>query len=414
MVKPLIFHIDVNSAFLSWSACHRLSLGETLDIRTIPSVIGGDEEKRHGIVLAKSTPAKAYGIVTAEPLARARQKCPNLFIDSPNFDVYVKYSNAFLDILRKYAPVVEQYSIDEAFCDMSGTSLLYKDPIEFAYKLKDTIKDELGFTVNIGISSNKLLAKMASDFTKPDKVHTLFPEEISTKLWPLPVDDLFFVGHSSASKLHSLGINTIGQLATTDVAIIKYHLKKQGEVIHGYANGKDLDMSTDHTVSNKGYGNSVTLSFDINDATTAKKILLSLCETVSARIRSDKSYVGVIGINMVDCDFNHHTRQITLDSPTNITEKIYDTVCQLFDQYWNKVPLRLIGVTTAKATTDNFLQFDLFDQEKFERLSKLNKAVDTIRDKFGEDSLKRACFVDNDNSHMTGGLNKAKRENKES
>lgn len=422
----IIFHIDVNSAFLSWESLLRISQGES-DLRQIPAVIGGDEAARHGIVLAKSTLARSCGIVTGEPLMRARQKCPDLVVARPHYSHFVKCSNAFMDLLRKYAPVVEQYSIDEAFCNMTGTERLYGDFIAFAHKLKDEIYDTLGFTVNIGISTNRLLAKMASDFEKPNLVHTLFPEEVPTKLWPLSVDDLFFVGHSTAAKLHRLGIHTIGELAQTDVRILTYHFKKHGEVIHDYANGRDVNILTDHHIANKGYGNSTTLSYDVTDRETARRILLSLCETVGARIRADKAYISVVSVNMTDCEFNHFSRQTTLPSSTNITEVIYETACRLFDEGWNHVPLRLIGVSTAKAGSEKYEQYDLFDMmppqsnpgkaynpaaiPRNERLEKLNCAIDQIRDRFGEDSVKRACFIDSDEAHMTGGINKAKRTN---
>ncbi len=422
----VIFHIDVNSAFLSWESLLRISRGES-DLRHIPAVIGGDEAARHGIVLAKSTLAKSCGIVTGEPLMRARQKCPDLVVARPHYSHFVKCSNAFMDLLRKYAPVVEQYSIDEAFCDMTGTQKLYGDFITFAHRLKDEIYDTLGFSVNIGISTNKLLAKMASDFEKPNHVHTLFPEEIPTKLWPLSVDELFFVGHSTAAKLHRLGIHTIGELAHTDVHILTYHFKKHGEVIHDYANGRDENILTNHHAASKGYGNSTTLSYDVTDRETARRIILSLCETVGARIRADKAYISVVSVNMTDCEFNHFSRQTTLPSSTNITEVIYDTACRLFDEGWNHAPLRLIGVSTSKAGSEKYEQYDLFDMmpsqgsaekssrpaflPRNERLEKLNGAIDRIRDRFGEDSVKRACFIDSDEAHMTGGINKAKRTN---
>lgn len=422
----VIFHIDVNSAFLSWESLLRISRGES-DLRHIPAVIGGDEAARHGIVLAKSTLAKSCGIVTGEPLMRARQKCPDLVVAKPHYSHFVKCSNAFMDLLRKYAPVVEQYSIDEAFCDMTGTQKLYGDFITFAHRLKDEIYDTLGFSVNIGISTNKLLAKMASDFEKPNRVHTLFPEEIPTKLWPLSVDELFFVGRSTAAKLHRLGIHTIGELAHTDVHILTYHFKKHGEVIHDYANGRDVNILSNHHAASKGYGNSTTLSYDVTDRETARRIILSLCETVGARIRADKAYISVVSVNMTDCEFNHFSRQTTLSSSTNITEVIYDTACRLFDEGWNHAPLRLIGVSTAKAGSEKYEQYDLFDMmpsqgsieksaspaflPRNERLEKLNGAIDRIRDRFGEDSVKRACFIDSDEAHMTGGINKAKRTN---
>ncbi len=409
MAEPVLFHIDINSAFLSWQACYdRLVLGDPLDIREIPAVIGGSEEKRHGVVLAKSIPAKRFGIHTGEPLTDARRKCPNLLVVPPNYPLYVKYSNQFIDLLKEYAPTVEQYSIDEAFCDMSGTRSLYGDPVTFAHKLREEIRDTLGFTVNIGVSSNKLLAKMASDFTKPDRVHTLFPDEIEEKMWPLPVSDLFFVGRASARKLHTLGIHTIGQLAQTDPVILKAHLKKQGEVIWNYANGRDFEFPSSHQADNKSFGNSLTISFDVTDSETAKTILLSLCETVGSRIRADHSYVGMVSVSILNNEFKHMSRQMALDSNTDITERIYDSACLLFDQLWDHTPIRQLGVSTGKATKSPLIQCDLFDEGKNERLQKLNTAIDSIRSQYGEDSVMRACFLNSGQAHMTGGLAKEK------
>lgn len=399
MPTPLIFHIDVNSAFLSWESAHRLAQNpDSLDLRLVNAVIGGDEEQRHGIVLAKSPSAKKYGVQTGEPLSHARRKCPNLVIAPPNHTLYAEYSKRFIAILEEVAPVIEQCSIDEAFCDMTGTTGLYGDPVVFANKLKDRIYNELGFTVNIGISSNKLLAKMASDFKKPNLVHTLFPEEIPTKLWPLPLEDLFGIGKSSAKRLHALGFRTIGDLAHANKQYLISNFKSQGEYIWNSANGIASADLTYIPPANKGYGNSVTLPYDVTDADTANKILLSLCETVGARIRAEGAYISVVQVQIVDCEFVHHSRQTTLPSTTNVTEKIYSCAKQLFSEGWNHTPIRLLGVSTSKASNESYEQYNLFDQDKYERLSKLNSAIDKIRSKYGDDSIKRACFVENDSS----------------
>lgn len=413
MPDTIIYHIDVNAAFLSWQACYDISINENAqDIRTIPAVIGGNQEERHGIVLAKSTPAKAYHIQTGEPLVSARKKCPHLAVIPPNFPLYVEKSNAFIKLLKRHSPIVEQYSIDEAFCDMSGMEKLHGNPVTFAHTLREEIKNNLGFTVNIGVSNNKLLAKMASDFTKPDRVHTLFPDEIQTKLWPLPIENLFYVGKSTSKKLRFLGIKTIGELAGSDPEIIKAHFKKHGEVIWNYANGIDTDILKDHPDPNKGYGNSITTHFDITDSDTALKIILSLCETVGARIRADNVYISVVSITLVDYEFHHISRQMTLPSSTNVTEKIYDAAAALLEQTWNNTPLRLLGVSTSHASAEKYEQYNLFDMEKYEKLSKLNSAIDSIRNRYGEDSVKRACFINSETDHMGGGLQKAKRDNK--
>lgn len=406
----IIYHIDVNSAFLSWQACHMLKTApDSVDIRTIPSVIGGSEKLRHGIVLAKSSPAKKYNIQTTETLVSARKKCPGLVIVPPDYEIYVRYSSRFIDLLQQYAPVIEQYSIDEVFCDMTGTEKLYGNPVDFAHRLKNIIKKELGFTVNIGVSENKLLAKMASDFEKPDKVHTLFPSEIREKMWPLPVNELFFAGKSSVAKLHSLGIHTIGELASTDVSILRSVLKKQGEVLWNYANGHDLELVTDHKVPAKGFGNSVTTAFDVTDEYAAGNILLSLCETVGARIRAAKAYISVVTVTIVGNDFSRYSRQTSLPSTTDSTEMIYEISRKLFSEIWNGTPIRLLGVSTGKAQNESYEQLTLFDNTKNDRLKQLDSAIDRIRHQYGEDSLIRASFLETKNAPMTQGMNKAKR-----
>lgn len=394
MATPLIFHVDVNSAFLSWESARRLQNDpNALDLRLVNSVIGGDEELRHGVVLAKSSSAKNYGIMTGEPLSHARKKCPDLVVAPPDHALYVEYSKKFIAILEEVAPVVEQCSIDEAFCDMTGTTSLYGDPIIFANKLKDRIYDELGFTVNIGISTNKLLAKMASDFKKPNLVHTLFPEEIPAKLWPLPLEDLFGIGKSTARRLHALGFTTIGDLAHAELEMLTSNFKSQGEYIYKSANGIASSSLTYIPPANKGYGNSITLPYDVTDTDTALRILLSLCETVGARIRAENAYISVIQVQIVDCEFIHRSKQITLPSTTNVTEKLYSCAKKLFLECWNHTPIRLLGVSTGKASSESYEQYDLFERDKYERLSKLNKAIDQIRTRYGDDSIKRACFI---------------------
>ena len=416
MPESIIYHIDVNSAFLSWEAAYRLEQDPSApDIRTFPSVIGGNEEMRHGIVLAKSPSAKRYGICTGEPLVQARRKCPHLQVYSPHFELYVERSNQFMELLRRYAPSVEAYSIDEAFCDMTGTTKLYGDPVAFAHTLKDMIHDELHFTVNIGVSANRLLAKMASDFEKPDRVHTLFPDEIASKLWPLPVEDLFFVGKSSARRLRTLGITTIGELAQSNRDMIVSIFKSHGDTIWNYANGIESTPLTHTQPANKGYGNSLTIHFDVTDSDTAKRVLLSLCETVGARLRAAGAYISVVQVQITDNEFHNTCHQTTLDSSTNVTERIYECACWLFDAAWDHTPIRLLGVYTSKATSESYEQYNLFDMERSEKLAKLNSAVDKIRGRYGEDSIKRACFVEHtpsgkDISHMTSGMNKAKRK----
>ncbi len=255
-IKRVIFYVDVNSAFLSWEACYRIHhLGGKQDLQEIVSAVGGDQEKRHGIILAKSIPAKKFHIQTGETVVSAKEKCPDLILVPPNYDLYNRSSKALLKLLGEYTDKIEQYSIDEAFLDMTGCC---DDPEKTAHEIKDRVRAELGFTVNIGISENKLLAKMASDFTKPDRVHTLWKSEISEKMWLLPVSELFYVGHASLNKLRKLGIHTIGELAAIDPGILQAHMKSQGLLIWQYANGIDDSKLIDTPPPAKGYGNSLT------------------------------------------------------------------------------------------------------------------------------------------------------------
>ena len=408
--SPVIFHIDVNSAFLSWKAVYqKREQGSMVDLREIPSAIGGDEESRHGIILAKSIPAKHYGVRTGESIAQARRKCPCLVVVPPDFSLYVRCSAAFLDILKEYAPKVEPFSIDEAFCDMTGTELLYGDLVAFAHKLKDEIHERLGFTVNIGVSTNKLLAKMASDFEKPDRVHTLFPEEIPEKMWPLPVDELLFVGISAREKLRHLGIRTIGDLAASDRRLIASHLKKHGKLIWDYANGIDDRPVVPEPSEPKYIGNSVTLSHDVTDEDEIRQTLLSLTETVAARLRADKRKASCITVQLTDHNFMNSSHQDTLPAPSNSTTELYALVLRLFHEFWTGTPIRLLGVAASRLAENAPIQSSLFDRGRSEKLSKLDAAVDQIREKFGEDAVKRACFLDSEREHMTGGLNRAKR-----
>ncbi len=393
-MDKVIFHVDVNNAFLSWEAVQRLKDGEKLDLRTLPCAVAGDKNKRHGVILAKSLFAKQCGVKTGEPIVDALKKCPNLTLVPPNHRLYQEYSKAFINILNDFSPEVEQYSIDEAYCDMTGMETLFGPPVQAAYRIKNRIREELGFTVNIGISTNKLLAKMASDFKKPDMVHTLYPEEIKEKMWVLPVGELLFVGKSTVRKLNNLGIHTIGELACTDVEILKAHFKKHGEVIHSFANGKDTSVIEREEVKNKGYGNSTTISFDVEDESTAKMILLSLAETVGARLRRDNMAANVIAVSIIDYEFRHTTHQMTLLKPTHSTDMIHQNACSLFDEMWDGTPIRNLGIQTSKVVpVEAERQMSLFGTEQEEKREKLDKAIDSIRNRFGSSAIQRASLV---------------------
>lgn len=414
MAQRIIFHVDANSAFLSWSAVYRLKvLGEDTDLREVPSVVAGDKEARHGIILAKSTPAKKYGIQTGEPLFQALEKCPQLKVVPPDYELYVQASRGFVEMLRQFSPKVEQYSIDEAWVDMTGTERLWGSARAAAELMRKRIYDELGFTVNVGISTNKLLAKMAGDFEKPNKVHTLFPEEIETKMWPLKARELFLVGAKTETKLNRFGIYTIGDLARADVGLIRRKLGKHGETIWHFANGRNADAVTPEPVENKGYGNSVTTAHDVTTSQEAHQVLLSLCETVAARMRKDDQCGRCISVHLRSSGFEHCSHQTTLHGATNITGEIYEIACRIFEEVWDHVtPLRQLGVQVTRLSHEPYQQYDLFSgmtPQQYERKIKLDEAVDSLRDKFGEDVIRRAKFAQTPGEHMAGGLDKARR-----
>ena len=411
MMKPLVFHIDVNSAFLSWEAARRVREGGE-DLRLIPSAVGGDREKRTGVILAKSIPAKAYGINTGEPVSMALRKCPQLVIAKPDFRLYESCSRAFMDICRAYAPVVEKYSIDECFLDMSGTERVYPDPIATAHEIKDRIKAELGFTVNVGIGPNKLLAKMASDFKKPDLVHTLFTEEIETKMWPLPVRELFTVGRATAERLEKTNIKTIGALATVSESWLRSYLgEKQGEHLHRFANGIDDSPILAEPERAKGYSNSITLEEDVTSDAQAHKILLALADSVTSRMRADGARAYCVSVTVRGNDFRDRSHQKRLDTATDITDEVYTVAKRLFAELWDRrTPLRLMGLAMTNVATEGEEQMSLFVDEKKERARKLDRAVDSIRGKYGSATISRGTTIDAD--RRIGRKHKAQIEEK--
>ena len=384
----IIFHIDVNSAYLSWTAVKLLKEAtkdeKKIDIRNIPAIIGGDREKRHGIVLAKSISAKKFGIVTGEPIANALQKCPNILIVPPEHGYYNEQSHKLMNLLRTFTPDIEQVSVDECYMDFSGIQNEYPSPLACAYKIKDTVKEKLGFTVNVGISDVKVLAKMASDFTKPDKVHTLYRREIKEKMWQLPVEELYMAGKSSVNTLHKLGIYNIGQLATSPEYILEAHLKKHGKILWEYANGIDKSVVNTKREELKGVGNSITLPYD-------------LAKTVAVEVKYN--------------DFIKASRQTTLDRCTDSGTEIYQLSKELFRELWKKdgnKSVRLLGIRTANLEEQGALEqmsiMDIMAQTtkkqqnattniSREKMKKLDKALDAIKNKYGEDKIKRASLL---------------------
>lgn len=399
MEKRIIFHIDVNNAFLSWSAIKLLNNGYKVDIRKIPSIIGGDESKRRGIVLAKSPIAKKYGIKTAETLYSARKKCPKLKVFSPDYEWYYKQSRLFHNYLKQYSPNILKYSVDEAFIDFTGTKYMYNDYTKLAYKIKDDIKSKFGFTVNVGIANNMLCAKMASDFQKPDRVHTLFRDEVKTKMWPLPIEDLFMVGKSSSKILRTIGINTIGDLANCDIRILKKYFKNQAQFLLDSANGIDYSKVEKSISKTESISTTETLIKDISDKEELKDILFRQTDDVSRQLRKKEKYCNVVAIIYKNNNFESYTKQIKLDNATNDTNEIYKVVLHLLNISFRGEPIRLIGVRLADLSSDRVEQISLFDKEikKDSTSADFQKVVDSLNSKFGSNSVIPASMKKNIN-----------------
>ena len=391
--RKTIFHIDVNSAYLSWEAAYRLEQGEEVDLRKIPSAIGGDEASRHGVVLARSTPAKKYGVVTGEPLAMARRKCAHLIVVPARHEIYEQYSNALIELLKDYSPCVEPFSIDESFIDYTNMEMHFGPPVKAANDIKERIKKELGFTVNIGISTNKLLAKMAGELKKPDLVHTLYPEEIQEKIWHLPVRELYMVGKVTADQLISRGITTIGRLASTDLSLLQQWFGQRGEMIWNYANGiESSPVQGDGETCAKGISNATTVAHDIVDNQEAYKVLLGLVENVATRLRQSSVKAQILSVSLRNNDFRTYSRQRKLMIGTSCTTEIYQIVCQLFDEAWKGEPLRQLGVSATELQGKEQGQLTLMDHT-MEKQAKLDAAIDDIRNKYGKEAIIRSALL---------------------
>ena len=402
MEERVIFHIDVNSAYLSWTAVRMLQLGETTeDIREIPSIVGGNTDERHGIVLAKSILAKRYNIKTGEPVVDALKKCPNLKIFKPNYRLFMDCSNAMYNLLYEYSPKIQRYSVDEVFIDMSHFKENY---MEKAIEIQNRIRSELGFNVNIGISTNKLLAKMASDLEPKNAIHTLFKEEIQNKMWTLPVDNLFMVGRATKSKLDKLNINTIGELANFDIGILESIFKSHGKVIYNYANGiEESSVRKYNYINVKGIGNSTTIAWDVTSKEEALKIILSLTESVCIRLRNNKSLCKVISISIKGFNFERYIHQRTLSNYTDCTEEIYKEIVKAFNESWRGEPIRQLGVRVTNLCSNEFFQSSLFDSKKLEKQRALDKTIDSIRERYGNYSVIRSTFLHSGIKAINGG-----------
>lgn len=369
--------------------------GAEVDLREIPSIIGGDKKSRHGVVLAKSISAKKYGIRTGEPVVNAFRKCPNLVMEPPNHRMYREKSQKLMEYLRGFTTKIEQVSVDECYLDFTEIADRFPSPLDAAFLMKNGIRERFGFTVNIGISENKLLAKMASDFEKPDKVHTLFLREVPVKMWPLPLGELFMAGRSSVEALKKLEINTIGDLANADLSLIELHLKSHGKMLWEFANGIDHSPVQWEQTEAKGIGNSTTLAEDAATYEEVREVFAGLAESVGRRLRKAGQKANMVSMEIKYHDFQSMSHQTQLSKPTSDEQVLLDTACRLFQEAWTGEPVRLLGLRTAKLVDagepEQMSIFDLEPQKPVdEKRQRLNAAMNQIKEKYGDDAVMKA------------------------
>ena len=397
-MTPIIFHIDVNSAYLSWTAVEQLKNGAAVDLREIPAIIGGDQKSRHGVVLAKSPAAKKYGIRTGEPVANAFRKCPNLVMYPPNHKMYREKSRLLMEYLRTFKKEVEQVSVAECYMDFTSIADRWNSPVDGALEIKDGIKGRFGFTVNIGISTNKLLAKMASDFQKPDRIHTLFPEEIKAKMWPLPIGELYMAGRSSVETLKKLEINTIGDLAQADPELIVLHLKSHGKMLWEFANGRGRDVVQAEPEEAKGIGNSTTLRADAETEEEVYSVFEGLAQSVGRRLKKAGKKAGMVSVEIKYYDFRTVSHQMQIEKPSNDPKVLRETAYNLFLEVWSGEPVRLLGIRTSKLADESEPeQLSIFDlempKEPDEKHKRLKKAMDELNARFGPGAVVKASLM---------------------
>lgn len=402
----IILHVDCDSAYLSWLSVYQIQQHGGPDYRKMLAVVAGDENSRHGIILAKSKLLKPYNIKTGESLMEARIKCPNLVTIPPRYDVFIKCSQKMNDILYQYSPILQRYSIDESFIDISGMVRHYNDPVEVASEIKERIKNELGFTTSVGISTNKLLAKMGSELNKPDGVSTLFPWEIKEKMFPLDIRELFGVGAATEKKLRALNINTIGELANyNDVNVLKQSLKRYGLMLYNFSRGiENSEVRKSNHLFMKGIGNSTTASFDVTTLKDARLIILSLVESVAMRLRESENTCRLVEVSYVDKSFIRYSRQRKISFATDSTKKITQIAYELFDEVWKGEPVRKFGVRLSELCTNEFTQSTLFDDKDIDKQKKIDTVIDNLRLRFGSKSVTRGVLLNSGIRGLSMGM----------
>lgn len=375
----IIFHIDVNSAFLSWSAVKLIREGGR-DIRLVPSVVSGDPNDRRSIVTAASLPAKKLGIKTAEPVSMALRKCPSLVLVRADWEWYKRCSEGFMSVCREYSPVLQQFSIDECFLDMS-LRCTAETAVGVAARLKDEVRSRLGFTVNVGIGPNKLLAKMASDFEKPDRVHTLWEDEVPAKMWPLGVRDLLWVGKKTEDRLTAYGIRTIGDLAKlTPGSLARLVGQKFAAQLHENANGRDESPVETEAAEAKSYSAERTFSRDYADPKDIDRALFNVACVVAHRIRRDGFRASTVSVSIKYRDFTVQQRQSSLSRPTDVTALILGEARAMLAALWDGVtPLRQVGIGVSKLTHEKYEQMILFEDPKIEYYREWDRRYDEER-----------------------------------
>ena len=379
MPSRIIFHIDVNSAFLSWTAVKMLREGGR-DIRLVPSVVSGDPGDRRSIITAASIPAKKMGIKTAQPVSMALRTCPDLLIVGGDWTWYKECSEGFIDICRSYSPVLQQFSIDECFIDMS-LRCRKEQAVETATRLKDEIRRQLGFTVNVGIGPNKLLAKMASDFEKPDKVHTLWEDEVQQKMWPLGVRDLLWVGKKTEERLTAYGIDTIGDLARLEPGLLGRLVGHKAALqLHDNANGRDDSEVETEVAEAKSYSAERTFAQDLTDPRQIDRALFNVACIVAHRIRRDSFRASTVSMFVKYKDFTVARKQCQMAQPSDVTAVILNEARRMLTEVWDSVtPLRQVGLGVARLTHENVVQMSLFEDPNMEYYREWDRRYDEER-----------------------------------
>lgn len=383
-----IIHADMNAFYAS---CHQ---AKDPSLKGKPIMVAGDPKRRNGIILTASYEARKFGVKTAMPNWQARKLCPQAIFIKPDYDLYIRTSRKVMDILGRFSPLVEVFSIDEAWLDVTGCEKLFGDSVTIAHKIQQSIAEELDLPCSIGVSCNKLLAKMASDMKKPNGITVLPAEDVPQVMWPLPVGKLFGVGRRMVKRLDNMNIKTIGDLAEVPEDLLQKVLGLNGRYLHLWANGIDDSPVDPHAMDNaKSMGHSTTLPKDVTSFEKAEMVLLSLAEQVGQRIRRE-NYIGrTVTLTLRDASFSTITRSVT-GSYTNSTEDIYNIAKRLLHSNWDgRIPLRLLGISLSQLVKE-FEQVSLFNNDV--KKKKLNKVIDDIKDRFGDDAIFRAGLLKNE------------------